>query len=278
MSPEAFRQWGTKRVTLLGMSGVGKTTLANKLSRQTWFHYSGDYRIGTRYLDEPISDNIKLQAMEVPFLRELLQSDSIYIRSNITIDNLAPISSFLGKIGNPALGGLSLDEFKRRQDLHRQAEISAMRDVPEFIRKVDAIYGYRHFLNDAGGSVCELDDRETIEVLAENSLILYLRTTPELDQILIDRARAHPKPLYYREAFLDEHLPLFMKEESISAIEEIDPDRFASWVFPKLFRSRLPRYEAIASEFGYTLDFSDLQTVQTEDDFVNLVCRAIAGS
>ena len=278
MSPEAFRQWGTKRVTLLGMSGVGKTTLANKLSRQTWFHYSGDYRIGTRYLDEPISDNIKLQAMEVPFLRELLQSDSIYIRSNITIDNLAPISSFLGKIGNPALGGLSLDEFKRRQDLHRQAEISAMRDVPEFIRKVDAIYGYRHFLNDAGGSVCELDDRETIEVLAENSLILYLRTTPELDQILIDRARAHPKPLYYREAFLDEHLPLFMKEESISAIEEIDPDCFASWVFPKLFRSRLPRYEAIASEFGYTLDFSDLQSVQSEDDFVNLVCRAIAGS
>ena len=278
MSPEAFRQWGTKRVTLLGMSGVGKTTLANKLSRQTWFHYSGDYRIGTRYLDEPISDNIKLQAMEVPFLRELLQSDSIYIRSNITIDNLAPISSFLGKIGNPALGGLSLDEFKRRQDLHRQAEISAMRDVPEFIRKVDAIYGYRHFLNDAGGSVCELDDRETIEVLAENSLILYLRTTPELDQILIDRARAHPKPLYYREAFLDEHLPLFMKEESISAIEEIDPDCFASWVFPKLFRSRLPRYEAIASEFGYTLDFSDLQSVQSEDDFVDLVCRAIAGS
>jgi hypothetical protein len=278
MSPEAFRQWGTKRVTLLGMSGVGKTTLANKLSRQTWFHYSGDYRIGTRYLDEPISDNIKLQAMEVPFLRELLQSDSIYIRSNITIDNLAPISSFLGKIGNPALGGLSLDEFKRRQDLHRQAEINAMRDVPEFIRKVDAIYGYSHFLNDAGGSVCELDDRETIEILAENTLILYLRTTPELDRILIDRARAHPKPLYYREAFLDEHLPLFMREESISAIEEIDPDRFASWIFPKLFRSRLPRYEAIASEFGYTLDFSDLQSVQSEDDFVDLISRAIAGS
>ena len=275
MSPEEFRQWSTKRITLLGMSGVGKTTLANRLPRQTWFHYSGDYRIGTRYLDEPISDNIKLQAMEVPFLRELLQSDSIYIRSNITIDNLAPISSFLGKIGNPALGGLSLEEFKRRQDLHRQAEISAMRDVPEFIRKVDAIYGYSHFLNDAGGSVCELDDRETIETLAENTLILYLRTTPELDQVLIDRARAHPKPLYYREAFLDEHLPMFMKEEGVDAVELVDPDRFASWVFPKLFRARLPRYEAIAKEFGYTLDFSDLQTVRSESDFIELVCRAM---
>jgi hypothetical protein len=275
MSPNAFRAWETKRITLLGMSGVGKTTLANKLPRQNWFHYSGDYRIGTRYLDEPISDNMKLQAMEVPFLRELLQSDSIYIRSNITIDNLAPISSFLGKIGDPSKGGLALDEFKRRQDLHRHAEISAMRDVPEFIRKVESIYGYRHFLNDAGGSVCELDDRETIEILAENTLILYLRTTPELDQVLIDRARAHPKPLYYREAFLDEHLPMFMKEDGLERIDAVDPDRFASWVFPKLFRSRLPRYEAIADEFGYTLDFSDLQSIQSESDFIDLVCRAM---
>lgn len=278
MSPDQFRNWETKRITLLGMSGVGKTTLANKLPRQSWFHYSGDYRIGTRYLDEPISDNMKLQAMEVPFLRELLQTDSIYIRSNITIDNLAPVSSFLGKIGDPRLGGLSIEEFKRRQDLHRHAEINAMRDVPEFIRKVESIYGYRHFLNDAGGSVCELDDAETIKILADHTLILYLRTSPELDQILIDRARAHPKPLYYREAFLDEHLPLFMQEEGVSAISEVNPDRFASWVFPKLFRSRLPRYEAIASEYGYTLDFEDLQGVQSESDFTELVCRAIGSN
>lgn len=102
MSPGEFRDWDSKRITLLGMSGVGKTTLANKLPKKSWFHYSGDYRIGTRYLDEPISDNIKRQAMEVPFLRELLRSDSIYIRSNITVDNLAPVSTFLGKVGDPA--------------------------------------------------------------------------------------------------------------------------------------------------------------------------------
>lgn len=33
-----------------------------------------------------------------------------------------------------------------------------MRDVPEFIRKAQLIYGYSHFVNDVGGSLCELDE------------------------------------------------------------------------------------------------------------------------
>ncbi|MEA3273932.1 MAG: ATPase, partial [Pseudomonadota bacterium] len=51
---EEFRAWQNKSVTLLGMSGVGKTYLSALLRRHDWFHYSGDYRIGTRYLDEHI--------------------------------------------------------------------------------------------------------------------------------------------------------------------------------------------------------------------------------
>jgi hypothetical protein len=276
MSPAEFADWDTKRITLLGMSGVGKTTLADKLPKKTWFHYSGDYRIGTRYLAEPISDNIKLRAMEVPFLRELLRTDSIYIRSNITVDNLAPISTFLGKLGDPAQGGLSLAEFKRRQSLHRQAEIHAMRDVPEFIRKVEAIYGYRNFVNDAGGSVCELDDPETLRILAEHTLILYIRTTPELEDLLIERARRDPKPLYYREEFLDEQLPIFLEEKGYRDETEIPPDEFVAWVFPKLFRSRLPRYEAIAAEYGYTVDAREIVAVENEEDFIRLVQDALA--
>ena len=56
--------------------------------RDNWFHYSGDYRIGTRYLDEPILDNIKQQAMQVPFLKELLRNDWIYIRNNIKVHDM----------------------------------------------------------------------------------------------------------------------------------------------------------------------------------------------
>ena len=144
---DEFRNWEHKSITLLGMSGVGKTRLAAILRQHNWFHYSGDYRIGTRYLDEPILDNIKQQVMHIPFLRDLLRNDSIYIANNITVDNLQPVSSFLGKLGNPEQDGLPLDEFKRRQALHHEAEIAAMRDVPAFIKKSQSIYGYKNGSN-----------------------------------------------------------------------------------------------------------------------------------
>lgn len=276
MSPEEFLDWPSKRITLLAMSGAGKTTLANKLPKAKWFHYSGDYRIGTKYLKEPILDNIKRHAISVPFLRELLLSDSIYIANKITVDNLAAVSSFLGKLGNPALGGLSLAEFKRRQKLHHQAEIAAMNDVPDFIHKADDIYGYKHFINDAGGSVCELDDPEVLENLAKNTLIIYIKIPPALEQTIIERAKTDPKPLYYRETFLDEKLTEFLALKNYRSTEEMPPDEFVTWVFPELFKSRLPRYQAIADQYGYTVDADDIAKVKTEADFIALVADALA--
>lgn len=276
MTPQQFKDWDSKSITLLAMSGAGKTTLSNKLPKNNWFHYSGDYRIGTKYLKEPILDNIKQQAMAVPFLRDLLKSDSIYICSNITVDNLAPVSSFLGKIGDPKKGGLSLAEFKRRQALHHKAEIAAMNDVPEFIHKAESIYGYKHFINDAGGSVCELDNLEVLEKLAEHTLIVYIRIPESLEQTIIARAKSDPKPMYYRPEFVDEKLAEFMAGHGYTSTDEIDPDAFVSWVFPELFRSRIPRYEAIAREYGYTVEAEQVAKVNTDQDFIDLIAEAIA--
>jgi len=276
MSPQEFLDWQSKRITLLAMSGAGKTTLANKLPKAKWFHYSGDYRIGTKYLREPILDNIKRQAMSVPFLRDLLLSDSIYISNKITVDNLAPVSTFLGKVGDPAQGGLSLQEFKRRQHLHHQAEVAAMNDVPEFIHKAEDIYGYHHFINDAGGSVCELDSPEVLETLAQNTLIIYIKIPPALEQTIIERAKTDPKPLYYREAFLNEKLAEFMRLKNYASTDVMPPDEFVSWVFPELFKSRLPRYQAIADQYGYTIDANDAATVKNEADFIRLITDALA--
>ena len=275
LSVDQFRAWEHKSITLLGMSGVGKTRLADMLRRRDWFHYSGDYRIGTRYLDEPILDNIKRQAMQVPFLRELLRSDSIFITNNITVDNLKPVSSFLGKLGNPEHGGQPLGEFKRRQELHRKGEVAAMADVPEFIRKAREIYGYQHFVNDAGGSVCELDDPDVWRVLDEHTLIIYIKATAKDEQELIRRAESDPKPLYYREAFLDEQLALYMQENGLEYVALIEPDDFVRWMFPRLFNSRIPRYEAIADQYGYTITTDELWQVQNEADFLALIEAAL---
>ncbi len=275
LSIEQFRNWEHKNITLLGMSGVGKTRLSNILREGSWFHYSGDYRIGSRYLDEPILDNIKQQAMQVPFLRDLLRSDSIYIANNLSFDNLQPVSSFLGKLGNPEQGGLSITEFKRRQALHHRAEIAAMRDVPDFIRKSQSIYGYKNFINDAGGSVCELDDDETLQLLTKHTLVLYIQATEADEKALIKRAEKAPKPLYYREAFLDEYLALYMRTYNLEYVAQIDPNDYVRWVFPHLFYSRIPRYEAIAKAHGYTVSTTELAQVTDEYSFNQLIETAI---
>jgi hypothetical protein len=275
LNRQEFVNWKQKSITLLGMSGVGKTRLAYILRNHNWFHYSGDYRIGTHYLDEPIIDNIKQQVMQIPFLKDLLRSDSIHLANNIAIDNLTPVSTFLGKVGDPERDGFSLKEFKRRQELHRQAEIASMKDVPEFVRKARDVYGYDNFINDAGGSLCELDDEDVINCLAENTLIIYIRASEEDEKQLIQRAEDSPKPMYYRSAFLDQQLAAYMNARKLEFVALVDPDDFVRWVFPRLFYDRIPRYEEIAKNYGYTITTDDVARVQNQEDFLALVSKAL---
>jgi hypothetical protein len=275
MTRDEFLAWPRKRVTLLGMSGVGKTRLANMLRCDDWFHYSVDYRIGTRYLDEPILDNIKVQAMQVPFLRDLLRSDSIYISNNITVDNLKPLSTFLGMLGNPEKEGLALEEFKRRQRLHLDAEILATLDVADFVEKAGSIYGYDHFLNDTSGSFCEIDDQQVLEQVARDTLMIYIKADPADEKFLIERAASDPKPLYYREPFLDQQLVDYMQLHELEFTTQIDPADFVRWVFPQLFRARVPRYAAIAETYGYTIAARDAFEVGNCDEFLELIGKAL---
>jgi GTPase SAR1 family protein len=272
---EEFRAWENKRVTLVGMSGVGKSYLSAKLRGSNWFHYSGDYRIGTRYLNEHIIDMIKAQAIRIPFLKELLRNDWIYIKNNIRVNDLGPVLSFVGKLGDPERGGVEIGEFIRRQAIYRQAEVDAMYDIPRFIQKAQEIYGYPHFVNDVGGSLCELDEPGVMDILVDNTLILYIQVTnSQQEQLLIERAVSDPKPLYYRPEFLQEHLQEYFTETGLEYAAQIDPDEFARWVFPRLFHSRLPKYAAIA-ELGYTVTSEEVDKVQSDADFVRLLETAI---
>ena len=275
-SLDEFRNWKHKNITLLGMSGVGKTYLSGILRQHQWFHYSGDYRIGTRYLDEEILDLVKVEAMKTPFLRDLLQKDWIYIRNNIRINDLGPVLSYVGKLGNPELGGVALADFQQRQAKYRDAEIAAMHDIPNFIRKAHLVYGYDNFINDVGGSLCELDAPDVVDLLIEHTLILYIKTTNEDEENeLIRRAQSAPTPLYYRPDFLQDQLDEYLQENNLQYAAEMDPDEFTRWIFPRLFHARIPRYEAIAQPHGYTVTSQEVAEVRDEKDFLQLLELAI---
>lgn len=279
-SGKDFQNWPHKAVTVFGMSGVGKTTFAQLLQDHHWYHFSVDYRIGTKYMDEHIADNFKREAMKNPFLRDLLRSDSIYIRSNITFDNLAPLSTYLGKPGDPAKGGIPFAEYRRRQAEHREAEIRSLQDVPDFIRRAREVYQYEHFICDSGGSLCEVVDPDNandpvLKTLAENTLLLYIEGTPEHTAMLVERFRKYPKPMYYQPQFLEAKWAEYKDLKKIRNDDDVDPDSFAVWGFEQLLHHRIPLYGRIAKNFGYTVRMRDVPTVTSEEDFLNLISRTI---
>jgi len=267
MQREAFRAL-PHAITLLGMSGVGKTVFSSALRRSNgWYHYSADYRIGTRYLAEHILDNIKskIMTMDDQFVANLLRSDSIYINHNISVDNLDPVSTFLGMYGDIAKGGLNKATFLQRQDLYRQAEIESMIDVSRFIEKAWQIYGCDSFVNDASGSLCEIVDPTdpndpVIEALRAETLILYIQPDTEYEDALKERARSHPKPLFYNPEFI---VPRLNDQPDDGA--GVNPIEFARPLFPELLAFRKPRYRQIAENYGFTIEARALfDTVEGE--------------
>lgn len=279
-TPEQFLAAPHHAVTVFGMAGVGKTRLAALLRDNEWFHYSADYRIGTRYMGEFIVDNFKSEAMKVPFLRELLRSDSIKIESNITFANLDPLSTYLGRPGSTAKGGLPLAEYQRRQEQHRVAEIAALQDVPYFIERAGTLYGYSNFIADTGGSLIEVVDADNpddpvIRALAEHTVLIYIRGTEKDAAELVRRFRKSPKPMYYRPQFLIEKWAEFKALNGVKDDAAVDPDAFGAWGFEALLHDRLPRYQALADRHGYVVEASDLATVRDGEELLDLVAGAI---
>ena len=278
-SGEAWRTAREKRVMLFGMSGLGKTHVSSMLrDAGNWFHYSVDYRIGTRYMGEHIADNFKREAMKVPLLRELLMTDSVHIGSNITFDNLAPLSTYLGKPGDPAKGGLPWEEYLRRQDQHRAAETAAMLDTAHFVRRAGELYGYDHFVCDTSGSVCEIVNPSdpadpVLSALSNTLLMVWIEGSDAHTQELVRRFDRAPKPMCYQREFLDAAWATYLAETG-RAPEAVDPDAFVRWTYARALAHRQPRYRAIADKWGLTLKADDVARIETEADFVDLVAGA----
>jgi hypothetical protein len=70
-------------------------------------------------------------------------------------------------------------------------------------------------------------------------------------------------------------MTVYLKDTGETSPDEIDPDHFVRWIFPRLLRHRRPRYAAIASQSGYTVDAKDIAGIRDEQDFLALVVDAI---
>lgn len=279
-SPDALRNAPEKRIAVFGMSGLGKTVLASRLRAQgAWFHYSIDYRIGTAYMGEHITDNLKRQAMQVPYLAELFRSDSIYIGSNITFDNLAPLATYLGKPGDPAKGGLPFAEYKRRQALHRRAEVNALLDTAPFIHRARELYGYSNFVCDTGGSICEVVDPadpedEVLCALSAQCLMVWIESPEGHEAELIRRFQSNPKPIYYQPALLDTLWADYLRENGLGEAQ-VDPDAFAVHAFSKVIHHRAPIYAAMARNWGVSVTAAQVEAVRDAKDAIEMIAAAL---
>ena len=276
---EDWRAAPRRKVLIFGMSGLGKTHLSSLLRASgDWFHYSIDYRIGTRYMGEHIADNAKREAMKVPFLRELLMTDSIYIGSNITFNNLAPLSTYLGKPGNPEKGGLLFAEYMLRQRQHRTAEMAARMDTEPFISRAHDLYGYDHFVCDTGGSICEVVDADDpkdpiLTSLSQNTLMVWIKGSDAHTEELVRRFDKAPKPMYYQPEFLLECWHAYLDETGQDQ-SAVDPDAFVRWTYARALAHRQPRYEAM-SRWGVTVTAEAVSQVATAADFVDVIATAL---
>jgi hypothetical protein len=229
-------------------------------------------------MGELIADNFKREAMKVPLLRELLMTDSVYIASNITFNNLAPLSTYLGKPGDPARGGVPFEEYLRRQAQHREAEISALLDTPRFAQRALDLYGYRNFVCDSGGSICEVVNPDNsadpvITTLADTMLLVWIKGSDAHRAELIRRFDRAPKPIYYQPDFLRLVWAEYLGRENLTE-DRVDPDAFLRFAYARLLDHRQPRYAAMARR-GITVTADEVGQVRDAAAFTALVSRAL---
>lgn len=226
-----------KAITLMGMSGVGKSYLSSLMSGWGWYAHSCDLEIGTKYLagelDAPVS-----------------------------ADDISALSRYISKPGD-----LPMDEFLRRQRLYYEGECAVLARVPELAG------AYERFVNDSTGSLCEIEDDKLIEAVGRATFFVYIKASKEEERAVLERAQDYPKPLFYPPSHFKAWVKEYMQVFDIEDADDLPADDFTRWVFPRLFAERLPKYQALADRFGVTVSTRDIYKVKSEHDLLNVIAE-----
>ena len=245
ISSREFIDAPKKAVTLIGMSGAGKSHISCQMEKWGWSNYSCDYEIGAKYL-----------------------KDELEGCCNISCEDISALSDYLGKLGDPEKGGFLLNKFVERQGAYYDAEVAALGAIAGELSLADG-----HFIHDSTGSLCEIDYEELMEEVGRHTLFVYLKTGDKEEREVLKRARKYPKPLFFPPEFLSKNLNIYLSEFNLSAVQDIEPDEFARWVFPKLFEARKPKYQRLADLYGVTIPSSEFRRLKSEQEFIEIIAK-----
>ena len=171
-----------KRVLLFGMSGLGKTHVS-KLLRDRRRLVSLFRRLPHRHALHGRTHRRQLQARgdEGAVAARLADDRQRAISPRTcTFDNLAPLSTYLGKPGDPAKGGLPFAEYLAPAGPAPVAEMAALLDTGAFHRpRARALYGYpqfrlRHRWVDLRGGGSRRSRRSDADGLVEIRLMVWI--------------------------------------------------------------------------------------------------------
>ena len=257
ITKDDFNKIDYKVITLMGMSGVGKTYLSLLLSDSKdqggWFHYSCDLEIGTKFLGKEIEETLGEP-------------------NRVVAEDLSQLSEYVGRLGAAEHGGLPFDEFKRRQQKYLEAECQSLQGLRDVVAQA-VKEGHHHVINDSTGSLCEIDDDVLLDSIDENSLIVYIKANAEQEKEVLKRAQDYPKPLFYSPERFEYWVEEFLTEKELQSSDKIITDDFSRWVFPRLFENRLPKYQAIADKYGVSIPSEEFLGVKTADEFLEVIVK-----
>ena len=259
-----------KVVSFFGMSGVGKSHISSLLSHNNeWFHYSVDYRIGTDYLSEKLTELSNSKEFIEQKKYEIINS------TNKNIHNISLLSKYLGKPGSTKEGGIPFYEYKERQKKHKEAEIKATLDAKNLFEKVLVSGKHKNFICDTSGSLCEIvnaDDPndKILKSLSDFSLLVWIKGDEKMTDKLVERFCLSPKPMYYNADFLDKKWKEYLINNNIHE-ENVNPNDFIIFGFKSLIKHRLPIYKKISDNWGIKIDSEDINKIKNKKDFVDLI-------
>lgn len=242
-----FERQPFKRITLIGMSGAGKTYISAQLERMGWQNYSCDYVIGAEYL-----------------------KDEMGVSGDFTIENIGALSIYLGKLGSKTHGGFDLKTFKARQKAYYEAECAALDVMGQRIEDT------KHFVHDSTGSLCEIEDEGLLRQIGKQTMFVYLKADAETEAEVLKRAQDYPKPLFFPPQFLRDKLQNYMDLNSLLSVDDIVPDDFSRWVFPLLFEARKPKYQKLADLYGVSIPAKAFADFSTSDDFISIIAEHLS--